>query len=555
LPDSLESRVASSSSWRFSARGGAAELPTQPRSAPTPHRFAAAGARHTPRHEEDEEDAADQSDDSPNLARVDSGSDDDDDAQLESGRQREGDIEDDNEEEGERSGNGREERSEVDEYLREVSADHHEPDGDEGEGDGDGPLSLAALERLVRLMVENRLSVEEMSEYVSRDDLMRVMLLLRRRERSHSNAAVSRAQQQPQPADENDEEDEKEGGVDERKLVYEQELGSALSHAQQDDERLRRRQAYALYAAHTKSDIPSAHSSNVNGFIHRADTRAPYPSVQVTISGQRLVSEHYTQGVLTSALLAQMGPTADIQGIRWQSEDVHYSRANYRVQRTTQYSARMGIPGPLPALQSQLSPHTDLHAPFVTFSRTFFRPKPTYYHFQLRHLLHTPFGSSDLYYNSSEHWVVNYNTLTHRTTPIFFFQQQQAICSLLAHEFAGERLLIAGGMSGQLFAINLRSGDALKTPPPLTDSSNAICNAITPYRTPSGAKRILVSNNDSFARAFDLPAFDAVIDFKTLWAVNVTFQRTGSRPLPLSFVCSVFSSLSTRVRRATAVKF
>ena len=112
--------------------------------------------------------------------------------------------------------------------------------------------------------------------------------------------------------------------------------------------------------------------------------------------------------------------------------------------------------------------------------------------------------------------IVRWNTLTNIAVPVFQFSDEIIVCSL---QVEGD-LLMVGGMRGELWVLNVRTGKQIISNQRLTLEDNAICNAITIYHTPHGVKRVLVSDNDSFVRNFDYATFNAVIDYRTDWPVN-----------------------------------
>lgn len=203
---------------------------------------------------------------------------------------------------------------------------------------------------------------------------------------------------------------------------------------------------------------------------------------------------------------------SDIQGINWRQYDAN--RSIFREQRELQYSNETKLPVPEFEVRKKCLhvKQWNSYYNFLSSSNVF---RPGFYHVQLRHLL-AAHSTSHVYAMSTNKRIVRWNSVTDTYTPVFQFNDQILICSLQIEE----DLLMVGGMHGELWVFNVRTGQQIITNQRLSNEEDSICNAITVYDSCNGNRRVLVSNNDSFVRSFDYPSFNVVMDYNCDWAVN-----------------------------------
>lgn len=269
----------------------------------------------------------------------------------------------------------------------------------------------------------------------------------------------------------------------------------------------------------------------------------------------------------------------DPQGIPW--SNLRRTRAAYRVERTTNYPLlHREFPGLPPELRAECTDVAVPASPAFVHSRSVLSIRPGHYHPQLRHLLHAT-SSSDVYAMGAGYTLQHINLqvgprcsvsgveeeaeyareekehvaaastspnaplppvaesrrfVPKPTTLVDFSEWTTALTSMLA--LPDLPLLAVGAMNGAFELRNTRTGVLVKqiAQGGLTQSDNAILNAITYTRstlhteldesgallpcTGLGPSRLVISNNDRFARVFDLATLQPLRDFPEEWAVN-----------------------------------
>ena len=226
----------------------------------------------------------------------------------------------------------------------------------------------------------------------------------------------------------------------------------------------------------------------------------------------------------------------DIQGIHW--ETTQYTRPTYRYLRNRQYvsyfNEEQAVRAAAPIIDTQAHKVTFSHE-YYEFVRNWRSVNPTYSHFQLRNLVWAV-TSNDLIY-VSENRVMHWNAVTGRTTPVIDVSGltpeglapnglgKVHLCTLCAKE----GLIATGGFAGELIVCRMGWHEPfyvcskfVATPP---NNINCITNAIEIFKTPTGAVRIVCSNNDEVVRIFDGTSCGVLQDFHPGWAVNFTASK------------------------------
>jgi len=283
----------------------------------------------------------------------------------------------------------------------------------------------------------------------------------------------------------------------------------------------------------------------------------------------------------------------DMQGIPW--HQIHVTRAQYRVDRDREYSNITGLP-PIPnELKSQLTPTNDTPN-FYTFHSSTQSILPAYFHPQLRHLTHATSCNDVFSIGNQSVQHVNLATCLGEGDSVMGVDVEverekswaedpdlhDAAFPLpratTLHEFPGGHypasmsvhppFLITGCQQGELRVMNYQSGmcvadiNKVATGP---DVDNCINNAIVTFRNPmqdeilpdgsllpqtgTDGIRVLVSNNDKFARLYDMETLKMLRDYNESWCVNYAMPSPdGTR------VCLVGDSNDVLLRDAQSGK-
>ena len=286
---------------------------------------------------------------------------------------------------------------------------------------------------------------------------------------------------------------------------------------------------------------------------------------------------------------AEVAAGRDPQGIPW--ANLRRTRAAYRIERTTNYPLlHAEFPGLPATLRAECTEVAAPSSPSFVHSRSVLSIRPGHYHPQLRHLLHAT-SSADVYAMCAGYTLQHINLqvgprctvggveeeadhareekehvasvstspaaahtpleesrrfIPKPTTLVDFGEWTTALTSMLA--LPDLPLLAVGAMNGAFELRNTRTGVLVKqiAQGGLTQSDNAICNAITYTRstlhtdldesgallpcTGLGPARLVLSNNDRFARVFDLATMETLRDFPEEWAVNYAVCSPLSAP-------------------------
>jgi hypothetical protein len=161
----------------------------------------------------------------------------------------------------------------------------------------------------------------------------------------------------------------------------------------------------------------------------------------------------------------------------WRS--LHLNRAQYRTNRLQNYARATSLTSPnaFTHRQNRIEPYmqqadadgqiaaakarepntiaSNYTSPYA-FRQSTQRLVPFYSHFQLRHLLHAC-NAHTIHSMSIDNSIARYHALSGRIDRIYTFSDETMICSLAT---MGDALLLAGGMRGELYVVNTRTGVA-----------------------------------------------------------------------------------------------
>eukprot|EP00245_Coleochaete_scutata_P000350 TRINITY_DN1043_c0_g1_i1.p1 TRINITY_DN1043_c0_g1~~TRINITY_DN1043_c0_g1_i1.p1 ORF type:complete len:481 (+),score=80.33 TRINITY_DN1043_c0_g1_i1:88-1443(+) len=241
-------------------------------------------------------------------------------------------------------------------------------------------------------------------------------------------------------------------------------------------------------------------------------------------------AEMAASGTDTNSAQAQRGK--DIQGIPWAR--FQFTRENYRKTRLEQYKNYENLNQPHELIEKECK-KVEKDGQFFDFRYNTRQMKSTIVHFQLRNLVWAT-SKHDVYV-MHQYAINHWSPLSRKCTKVLnlgghegFGAEQGQSPYTPAHDLgkvqistmcARKNLLVAGGFRGEMVCKILdRQGLAFSAR--ITYDDNAITNAIEIFDAPSGATRILSSNNDSIVRVFDTGAFQSLSKFHFPWAVNHT---------------------------------
>uniref|UniRef100_A0A7N0UN76 Transducin/WD40 repeat-like superfamily protein n=1 Tax=Kalanchoe fedtschenkoi TaxID=63787 RepID=A0A7N0UN76_KALFE len=227
----------------------------------------------------------------------------------------------------------------------------------------------------------------------------------------------------------------------------------------------------------------------------------------------------------TSALEARSGK--DIQGIPW--ERLNFSRDHYRDSRLRQYKNYESIPHSRAGLEKEFK-RVDMGSKFYDFQFNTRLVKSTIVHFQLRNLLWAT-SKHDVYLMQN-YSVMHWSSLLRRgkevlnvAKPIVPPQKNTgALVQPLSRVQIStmklmDNLMVAGGFNGELICKYLdRPGVEFCTK--ITNSVNAITNAVEAYHDSNGSVRVMTANNDARVTVFDTEKFSCLSRFNFDWSVN-----------------------------------
>ncbi|GAQ83831.1 hypothetical protein KFL_001640060 [Klebsormidium nitens] len=225
---------------------------------------------------------------------------------------------------------------------------------------------------------------------------------------------------------------------------------------------------------------------------------------------------------------AQHRQGKDIQGIPW--ERMHFTRERYRETRLQQYKNYENLDVAHEELEKVCQPVTS-GAKLFDFQYNARGVKSTVVHFQLRNLVWAN-SKHDIYV--MHHFAINHwSPLQNKVTQVINLSGQSWQDQLSGIPTGGmervqistmcvsKNLLVAGGFHGEMVCKNLET-PTVSYSGRITHADNAITNAIEVTDSPSGAVRMLTSNNDCIVRVFDGASFAILSRFSFPWAVNHT---------------------------------
>uniref|UniRef100_A0A6V7QVH8 Uncharacterized protein n=1 Tax=Ananas comosus var. bracteatus TaxID=296719 RepID=A0A6V7QVH8_ANACO len=244
-------------------------------------------------------------------------------------------------------------------------------------------------------------------------------------------------------------------------------------------------------------------------------------------AGQDDVEDASKQKSDTSALEYRKGK--DMQGIPW--ERLNYTRDKYREMRLKQYKNFQNLSRPHHGLEKECK-QVKSGSRFYDFQSNTRLVKSTIVHFQLRNLLWAT--SKHDVYTVQNYSVMHWSSLLQRGREVLNVAGQIAPTQKyhgssprplsrvqISTMAVKDNLMVAGGFQGEVICKYLnQSGVAFCTN--LTDSDNAITNAVDIYQPSNGSTRVMTANNDCYVRVFDVERFVLLNRFSHSWSVNNT---------------------------------
>lgn len=122
--------------------------------------------------------------------------------------------------------------------------------------------------------------------------------------------------------------------------------------------------------------------------------------------------------------------------------------------------------------------------------------------------------------------VVHWNAATSEVADVWKFHtdwgtnDEMLVPMRVSTLAAKDHLLVAGGREGQLAVKNVMSGKIVFHAM-ISDSMNPITNAVDLHYVPTGALRMMTSNNDAIVRMFDVETFTVLKAFEVSCPVGI----------------------------------
>uniref|UniRef100_A0A6V7QQQ5 Uncharacterized protein n=1 Tax=Ananas comosus var. bracteatus TaxID=296719 RepID=A0A6V7QQQ5_ANACO len=225
----------------------------------------------------------------------------------------------------------------------------------------------------------------------------------------------------------------------------------------------------------------------------------------------------------------------DMQGIPW--EGLNHTRDEYREMRLKQYRNYENLSRPHDSLQKECK-QVERKSTFYDFQFNTRLVKSTIAHFQLRNLLWAT--SKHDVYMMQNYSIMHWSSLLRRSKEVLNVAGQivptqkprgssaQSLSRVQISTMAvKDNFIVAGGFHGELICKYINQpGVTFCTN--VTDSDNAITNAVDIYQPSNGSMRVMTANNDCYVRVFDTERYALLNRFSFPWSVNnASFSPDG----------------------------